>query len=49
MRLSNEVEEPLWRLPVTDEHREMMKGDHADLCNIGKSKLCGASKAAAFL
>lgn len=27
----------------------MMKGEFADLCNIGKAKVCGASKAAAFL
>lgn len=26
-----------------------MKGEFADLCNIGKAKVCGASKAAAFL
>lgn len=36
-------------MPVTDEHKDMMKGEFADLCNIGKSKVCGASKAAAFL
>lgn len=36
-------------MPVTDEHKDMMKGEYADLCNIGKSKVCGASKAAAFL
>lgn len=36
-------------MPVTDEHKDMMKGRFADLCNVGKSKICGASKAAAFL
>lgn len=47
--ISNDVCEPLWRLPVTDEHLEMMKGTSADLCNVGKGKVSGASKAAAFL
>ena len=27
----------------------MMKGDFSDLCNVGKGKVCGAQKAAAFL
>lgn len=41
--------EPVWRLPIFDEHREAMKSDHADLNNDGKSRYGGASQAAAFL
>ena len=36
-------------MPVTDEHKDMIKGKFADLTNVGKSKVCRASKAAAFL
>ncbi|CAD8104032.1 unnamed protein product [Paramecium sonneborni] len=49
LEIGKELQEPFWRMPVTDEHKDMMKGQFADLCNIGKSKVCGASKAAAFL
>jgi len=41
--------EPLWRLPIQDEHRESMKGKASDLCNKGKTPYGGASQAAAFL
>lgn len=40
--ISDEVYEPLWRLPVTDEHKELMKGQYADLCNVGQGKYAGA-------
>lgn len=49
IKLGNELQEPFWRLPVTEEHHEMMKGQFTDLCNVGKGKVCGAQKAAAFL
>ncbi|CAD8102873.1 unnamed protein product [Paramecium primaurelia] len=49
LEIGKELQEPFWRMPVTDEHQDMMKGKFADLCNTGKSKICGASKAAAFL
>jgi len=48
-RVGYETCEPLWRLPITDEHREDMKSNVADLNNKGKSVSGGASKAAAFL
>ena len=35
--------EPVWRLPILDEHREAMKSDYADLTNDGKSRYGGAS------
>lgn len=47
--LGQESNEGLWRLPITDEHREDMKSAIADLNNKGKSVAGGASKAAAFL
>ncbi|CAD8188362.1 unnamed protein product [Paramecium octaurelia] len=47
--IGKELQEPFWRMPVTDEHKDMMKSQFADLCNSGQPKVCGASKAAAFL
>ena len=41
--------EPIWRMPIMDEHRETMKGAQSDLCNKGKTPYGGASQAAAFL
>ena len=41
--------EPLWRLPIMDEHREAMKGKQSDLNNSGTKRYGGASQAAAFL
>jgi len=42
--------EAFWRLPITDEHRNTIKGQWgADINNMGASRFGGASKAAAFL
>ena len=41
--------EPIWRLPISKEHRDSMKGAHSDLNNSGGSRYGGASQAAAFL
>ncbi|MFP4501166.1 MAG: leucyl aminopeptidase [Candidatus Hydrogenedentota bacterium] len=41
--------ERVWRLPLWDDHREMVKGVHADLCNIGPEKQAGTIVAGAFL
>ena len=41
--------EDVWRLPITKEHRDSMKGAQSDLCNKGKTPYGGASQAAAFL
>ena len=41
--------EPVWRLPINDEHREVITSPYADLNNIGKYRYGGASQAAAFL
>jgi leucyl aminopeptidase len=35
--------EPLWRLPITSEHREAMKSQFADLNNKGKTPFGGSS------
>ncbi len=41
--------EPLWRLPLTDYHRELVKSDIADVRNHTEMKIAGALTAAAFL
>lgn len=35
--------EPLWRLPIFNEHREAMKSSFADLNNKGKTPFGGSS------
>jgi len=43
-------DEPVWHMPITEEHREAMKGKHGvDLDNLGDSKWGGGCTAAAFL
>jgi leucyl aminopeptidase len=49
LKLSDIVNEPFWRLPLNDDHRDSMKSTVADLTNSGKSRYGGASNAAAFL
>ncbi len=49
VKASEEVLEPLWHLPITNEHREDLKSPFADLKNAGKDRYGGASKGAAFL
>ena len=39
----------MWKLPIFEDHRESIKGDYADLDNVGKNRYGGSSKAAAFL
>jgi len=48
-QVGNEACESLWRLPITDEHRDDMKSTLADLNNKGRNVSGGVSKAAAFL
>jgi leucyl aminopeptidase len=46
-KLSGDV---VWRLPLTDDYRDAIKCDIADLCNIGRSDVkAGTITAAAFL
>jgi leucyl aminopeptidase len=49
VKASEEVMEPVWHLPITNEHREDLKSPYADLKNAGKDRYGGASKGAAFL
>ena len=46
---SKHVFEPVWHLPIADEHKETIKGSYGDISNTGKSRYGGASSAAAFL
>jgi len=41
--------EPVWRLPIMEEHHDAMKGKFSDLNNKGNTPYGGASQAAAFL
>lgn len=41
--------ERIWRLPLWDDYRELIKGTHADLCNIGPPKEAGTIVGGAFL
>lgn len=41
--------ERVWRLPVYDEYKELMKGEISDLKNISKEEYAGAITGAAFL
>jgi leucyl aminopeptidase len=41
--------EKMWRMPVEEEYREMMKSAFADIANISGGRYGGASTAAAFL
>lgn len=46
---SKQVDEPLWRMPITEEHRKTIERDVADVSNEGKSRWADASAGAAFL
>jgi len=49
MKSSEKAFEPLWRLPITQEHKDAMKSRDADINNKGNTRYGGASQAAAFL
>ena len=46
---ADESGELVWRMPLHEEHLKDMKGNHADLQNIGATRGAGSSTAAAFL
>ena len=48
-KASDQSFEPVWHLPIMDEHKETIKGAYGDISNTGKSRYGGASSAAAFL
>jgi len=39
----------MWHMPITDEHRECMKGKYSDLNNLGATRFGGSCTAAAYL
>lgn len=41
--------EAVWHLPITEEHKESIKGQFGDIVNMGRTRFGGASTAAAFL
>lgn len=45
---SREAGEPMWQLPLSKDHHDMIKGDRSDLKNTG-GRWGGASTAAAFI
>jgi leucyl aminopeptidase len=46
---SRQTGESIWRMPVTDTHREMVKSEVGDVRNSTESRVAGALTAAAFL
>lgn len=48
-RAGEETGERLWRLPLDREYREMVKGEEADLKNVGRGREAGAIAGAAFI
>ncbi|MDP7639591.1 MAG: leucyl aminopeptidase, partial [Candidatus Hydrogenedentes bacterium] len=46
---ANATGERIWPLPLWDDYAELMKGTHADLCNIGPPGEAGTVTAGCFL
>lgn len=46
---ANEVEDPLWRMPLWAPYGDMLKSDIADLANAASSPMAGCITAALFL
>jgi len=47
---SKDAHEPMWPMPLNDEHRESIKGKYSnDISNMGATRWGGACHAAAFL
>ncbi|HSZ54469.1 MAG TPA: leucyl aminopeptidase [Tepidisphaeraceae bacterium] len=46
---SQRAGEKIWRLPIWDEHRQLMKGDSADLVNSGPARDASPLQGGAFL
>jgi len=49
LEASQATGEPLWRMPLTDYHRELVKSDAADVRNHTEITVAGLCQAAAFL
>ena len=48
-KAAEEAGEPVWQMPINDDHLSDMKGTYADLNNISSFRGAGSSTAAAFL
>lgn len=48
-KASEQSGEQMWRMPLTEQHGEDMKGTYADLTNLAPSRNAGSATAAAFL
>ena len=48
-RISGEVEDPVWRMPLWDGYADLLETDIADLGNAGSSSFAGSITAALFL
>lgn len=49
-KISKEVGDPVWRLPMTNDYKKAVKSEVADICNIGDGRIkAGAVTAAHFL
>jgi len=46
---SKAMHEPMWQLPITQEHHDAMKSKTADLSNLGNTRYGGSCQAAAYL
>ncbi|WP_368744774.1 M17 family metallopeptidase [Desertibaculum subflavum] len=48
-RLGNEVDDPLWRMPLHKPYRKMLESPIADINNVSRGGFAGAVTAAVFL
>jgi leucyl aminopeptidase len=48
-KAAQEVDDPLWRMPLWDPYDEMLKSDIADVANASNSPMAGCITAAMFL
>ncbi len=46
---SQQAGEPIWQMPASDEYRDMVKSDYADLLNTSKGTGAGTITAGLFL
>jgi leucyl aminopeptidase len=49
LKVSSEVEDPLWRMPLWEPYDELLKSDIADFANASNSPMAGCITAAMFL
>lgn len=49
LKAGDEVQDPLWRMPLVEDYRRFLKSPVADLSNVSRSRFGGAITAALFL